>query len=69
MRGVSGRIQVEGIPLINALFGEVNPIPVKEALAQIGLIPQANYRMPLCPIGDAAKARLLDAMRGAGLLD
>lgn len=63
------RIQVEGIPLINALFGEVNPIPVKEALAQMGLIPQANYRMPLCPIGDAAKARLLDAMRGAGLLD
>ena len=62
------RIQVEGLPLIRALFGEVNPIPVKEALAQMGLMPAAHYRLPLCPIGDAARARLLEAMRGAGLL-
>ena len=62
------RIQVEGQPLISALFGEVNPIPVKEALAQMGLI-DANYRLPLVPMSEGPKATLLDAMKGAGLID
>lgn len=62
------RIQVEGQPLISALFGEVNPIPVKEALAQMGLI-DANYRLPLVPMSEGPKAALLDAMKGAGLID
>lgn len=62
------RIQVEGQPLISALFGEVNPIPVKEALAQMGLMG-AHYRLPLCPMSEGPKARLVEAMKGAGLLD
>ena len=62
------RIQVEGQPLISALFGEVNPIPVKEALTQMGLI-DANYRLPLVPMSEGPKAALLDAMKGAGLID
>lgn len=61
------RIQVEGQPLISALFGEVNPIPVKEALAQIGMI-DANYRLPLYPMSEGPKAKLVEAMKGAGLL-
>lgn len=61
------QIQVAAIPLVRALFCEVNPIPVKEALAQMGLI-EANYRMPLCPMSDAARARLVEAMKGAGLI-
>lgn len=60
-------LQVVGQPLIKALFGEVNPIPVKEALAQMGLI-EANYRLPLYPMSEASKAALLDAMKGAGIL-
>ena len=60
-------IQVAGQPLIGALFGEVNPIPVKEALAQMGMI-EANYRLPLTQIGDDARERLVEAMKGAGLL-
>ena len=60
-------LQVVGQPLIKALFGEVNPIPVKEALAQMGLI-EANYRLPLYPMREAPKAALLDAMKGAGIL-
>lgn len=60
-------LQVIGQPLIKALFGEVNPIPVKEALAQMGLI-EANYRLPLYPMSEAPKAVLLDAMKGAGIL-
>lgn len=62
------QIQVEAQPLISALFGEVNPIPVKEALAQMGLL-QANYRLPLYPLSDAPKATLIAAMKEAGLLD
>ena len=61
-------IQIAGQPLINALFSEVNPIPVKEALAQMGMI-EANYRMPLCPMADDTRAALTDALKGAGLLD
>lgn len=61
-------IQIAGQPLINALFSEVNPIPVKEALAQMGMI-EANYRMPLCPMADNTRAALTDALKGAGLLD
>ena len=62
------RIQVEGQPLISALFGEVNPIPVKEALAQMGMI-DANYRLPLYPMSEGPKAKLVEVMKGAGLLD
>lgn len=61
-------IQIAGQPLINALFSEVNPIPVKEALAQMGMI-EANYRMPLCPMADDTRSSLTDALKGAGLLD
>ena len=65
--GRATRIQVEGQPLISALFGEVNPIPVKEALAQMGMI-DANYRLPLYPMSEGPKAKLVEAMKGAGLL-
>lgn len=61
-------IQIAGQTLINALFSEVNPIPVKEALAQMGMI-EANYRMPLCPMANDTRAALTDALKGAGLLD
>ena len=61
-------LQLEMLPLCDALFCEVNPIPVKEALAQMGMI-EANYRMPLCPMADATRAALTDALKGAGLLD
>lgn len=61
-------IQIAGIPLIHALFSEVNPIPVKEAVAQMGLI-EANYRLPLCPMAKNTRAHLIEAMKGAGILD
>lgn len=60
-------IQLEGLPLVHALFCEVNPIPVKEACAQLGMC-EANYRLPLVPMADANRARLVEAMKGAGLL-
>ena len=60
-------IQLAGLPLIHALFSEVNPIPVKEALGQMGMM-ETRYRLPLTPMAEDARARLVDAMKGAGLL-
>ena len=61
-------IQVAGQPLISALFGEVNPIPVKEALAQMGLIG-ANYRLPLYQMSEGPKAVLVEALKEAGVIE
>lgn len=60
-------IQIAGQPLVHALFSEINPIPVKEALAQMGLI-KANYRLPLCPMSEGARSGLTQTMKEAGLL-
>ena len=60
-------IQIAGLPLVHALFSEVNPIPVKEALAQMGMIGR-NYRLPLCPMAEGTRAQLIEAMKGAGIL-
>ena len=48
------------------LFQEANPIPVKWALAQMGLI-EAGIRLPLTSLADACHHSLLEAMRRAGI--
>ena len=50
-------LQLKMLPLINALFSEVNPIPVKTALNMIG-IPAGILRLPLCEMS-ADKAAVL----------
>lgn len=60
-------LQLAGLPLIRALFSEVNPIPVKEALAQMGLL-ERSYRLPLAPLGDGAREHLAHAMKEAGVV-
>jgi 4-hydroxy-tetrahydrodipicolinate synthase len=62
------RTQLDELELIHALFCEVNPIPVKAALAKMGLVGE-NYRQPLWPMADATRERLYEAMRGVGLID
>ena len=63
----SRRMQLEAIPLIDALFCEVNPIPVKEAMNLLGW--QAGpLRRPLSPMEPQNKERLEKAMRAYGLL-
>ena len=52
--------------LIDALFSEVNPIPVKAAMAAMGYC-EDYLRLPLTPMEDATRANLLDAMREQGL--
>lgn len=62
------KLQLDNLELIHALFCEVNPIPVKAALAKMGLIEE-TYRQPLWPLSASADARLSAAMREVGLLD
>ena len=52
--------------LIDALFCEVNPIPVKAALAAMGII-EDYARLPLTPMEDGNRAKLLELMRAEGL--
>ena len=59
--------QLRCLPLINALFCEVNPIPVKAALEMMGY-GRAVYREPLCEISEAGRATLRAAMKEVGLL-
>ncbi len=47
-------LQIELFPLIDSMFVEVNPIPVKEALNQMGL-PGGTYRLPLWEPTQATK--------------
>ena len=60
------RTQLRYLDLINALFMEVNPIPVKEAMNLMGLRAGA-YRMPMYPMAPENRAKLAKIMREAGL--
>ena len=60
------RTQLRYLDLINALFMEVNPIPVKEAMNLMGL-RAGSYRMPMYPMAPENRAKLAKIMREAGL--
>ena len=61
------KLQLDLLPLINNLFTEVNPIPVKAAMAAMGY-GENSLRLPLTPMDEANEAVLLDIMRGHGLI-
>lgn len=63
----SCKLQLEAMNLCNALFCEVNPIPVKKALNLMGM-EAGTLRMPLTEMEDANAARLESAMKAYGLL-
>jgi 4-hydroxy-tetrahydrodipicolinate synthase len=50
------------------LFVEANPIPVKWALAEMGMIG-SGIRLPLTPLSEACHASVREALRAAGVLD
>jgi 4-hydroxy-tetrahydrodipicolinate synthase len=54
-------------PLFTALFYETNPIPVKEALHLMGKIAP-EIRLPLCPMGNDNREKLLTVLKAAGLV-
>ncbi|MBQ6707133.1 MAG: 4-hydroxy-tetrahydrodipicolinate synthase [Clostridia bacterium] len=58
--------QLKLLPLVHALFSEVNPIPVKAALARMGFV-ENTLRLPMTPMEEAHEAVLLQEMRAAGI--
>lgn len=62
----STKMQLEYLPLINALFSEVNPIPVKAAMAKMGF-GENFVRLPLTPMEEQHAEVLYDEMRKLGL--
>ncbi len=62
----AARWQCRLLPLINALFSEVNPIPAKAAVSAMGF-GQEILRLPLTPMEDDARARLFEEMRKLGI--
>ncbi|MBP5592882.1 MAG: 4-hydroxy-tetrahydrodipicolinate synthase [Clostridia bacterium] len=63
----AARIQLELLPLINQLFIEVNPIPVKAACAAMGFGAN-SLRLPLTPMEKAHESVLLKLMKAQKLI-
>ena len=61
------QIQREGLPLVDALFSEVNPIPVKKALNLMGK-EVGPLRSPLCEMSEANAVKLAEVMKAYGIL-
>ena len=58
--------QCKLLPLTNALFSEVNPIPAKAAVSAMGYGKEI-LRLPLTPMEDDTRAKLFDEMRKLGI--
>jgi len=61
------KLQLDLLPLVNNLFSEVNPIPVKAAMSAMGYC-ENSLRLPLTTMDKAKEAVLLGIMKGHGLI-
>ncbi|OPL16761.1 MAG: 4-hydroxy-tetrahydrodipicolinate synthase [delta proteobacterium MLS_D] len=61
------RLHYKMWPLMQALFYETNPIPLKAALALMGKI-EYEYRLPMCPPSDENYEKLKKVMTSYGLI-
>ncbi|MBZ5620701.1 MAG: 4-hydroxy-tetrahydrodipicolinate synthase [Acidobacteriia bacterium] len=61
------KIQARYLPLMNVNFVESNPIPVKAAMALMGLL-EPVYRLPMVPPSAASLAKIETVLEAAGLL-
>lgn len=59
-------LQLKLLPFINSLFSEVNPIPVKAAMAAMGYC-EDNLRLPLTSMEDENKEIMIDLMKDLGI--
>lgn len=62
----AARLQLEMIPLIDALFSQVNPIPAKAAVSAMGFC-QDYLRLPLTPMEEPFRTNLYEQMRKLGV--
>ncbi len=60
-------INVRLLPIMQAMFVETNPIPVKEALYHMGMI-EKEFRLPLCPLSESNNKFLKGVLKEYGLL-
>ena len=63
----AAELQCRYLPLINALFCETNPIPVKAAMSAMGFCDD-YLRLPLVPMEDAHREKLMSLMKEEGLI-
>ena len=63
----ASKIQIQYMDLIDALFTEVNPIPIKAAMNLLGM-EAGSLRLPLCDISEKNLEVLREAMKRANLL-
>jgi 4-hydroxy-tetrahydrodipicolinate synthase len=63
-RSVHNRI----LPLMQVNFIEANPVPVKSAMAMMGLLEE-SYRLPMCPPTAASKDKILNVLKELQLLN
>lgn len=63
----AARLQIDYMNLIDALFVEVNPIPIKHAMNLMGM-NAGGLRLPLCEMSEKNLEILRSAMREKGLL-
>src|SRR3954468_13888852 len=59
-------IQRRYLPLMNVNFVESNPIPVKAAMAQMGLL-EPVWRLPMCPPAPPSAAKIAKVLESVGL--
>ncbi len=62
----AAKMQIAMLPLIHAVFAEVNPIPIKAALNMMGMIAK-EYRLPLCEPSNQTLYLLFDEMSRYGI--
>src|SRR5579884_1810169 len=60
-------LQRQWLPLMEVNFVETNPVPVKQAMALMGLL-EPVWRLPLCPPSEANRAKIEAVLRSCGLL-
>ena len=63
----ASQLHAKFYPVFKDLFLETNPVPVKAALAMMGLIAE-EYRLPLVKMSDANRAKLKATLKACGLL-
>jgi len=62
------QLQLQFLKVVNGLFVETNPIPVKHAMHRMGLIPTGNLRLPLDNLSEQGAAKLNGFLKERGLI-
>lgn len=56
------RLHYDLHPLVDAAFTETNPVPAKWIMHRMGLLPSAHARIPLAPLSEAGRQRVLSLL-------